>query len=569
MYKKSLFLFLCAIVLSACGGGSDSAEPISSDPVRVNAGADFSLLEGESSELTGVASGGNGNYSYSWTAPDTVQITHPDTSLANASVLAPVVSTETSFTLTLSATDQEGKSGSKNVVLTVSPVNILPIATIQSNQLENYPSNSYPVNANIVLDASASSDADPQTAEPEIAAYLWQQVAGEDVLEGVQTNDATLQFTSPIDLEPSQIEFMLTVTDQEGGQATERITISLLGERGTLPDVEAGRTNSAFSGELLLLYGESSTQAPNAGALLTEWRHNFAGPLEIDEPEQLYTHVIAPMVSASTEIEFELNALDTFGNQLSDTVIYTVHPPIKSTLNDTGVSVNTNDTSIQTRFLHEYPGQDGHYGSDRIEGSGLLKKAGRGDAGFDFTRLNENGDPVDNLALPFSCVRDNVTGLVWESKDEIPNSIHNANNTYTWYQEEGSTGNFEGEINANSTSCPLDSGECNTQALLEEVNEKGLCGFFDWRIPSHQELQSILHYGRLSAPLVDIDYFPRSGAPINQAIWYWTSQTSADGVSDDTARNAWAIDFASGVDNFLNKSTEQKVRLVRAGRGSL
>ncbi|MCP4234659.1 MAG: DUF1566 domain-containing protein, partial [Aestuariibacter sp.] len=49
-------------------------------------------------------------------------------------------------------------------------------------------------------------------------------------------------------------------------------------------------------------------------------------------------------------------------------------------------------------------------------------------------------------------------------------------------------------------------------------------------------------------------------------LWYWTSLPSADGVSNDAAQNAWAIDFISGVDNFLNKSSAASIRLVRAGR---
>ena len=568
MPTKSFFLICCLCLISACGGSGGSDTP-SSSPVLVNAGADFSLLEGETSDLAGVASGGDGNYSYAWNAPDNIQINHPDTSAAAASIIAPAVTTDTSYTLSLRATDGEGKSGSKTIVMSVSPINILPEATIQTNALENYPENSYPVNATIILDASASSDADPQTDAPEVATYLWQQVAGEDVLGDVPTDQSTLTLISPMHLEPREIDFMLTVTDQEGGQANARVTIKLVGEQGTLPDVDAGKAITVFSGELLLLYGESATQAPNARPLVNLWRHDFGGELTIANEQQLRAHVIAPQVTTSTSIAFELTSTDRFGNQFSDTVTYNVHPPNNAKINDTGVTQNTNDTSIQSAFLHEYPGQDGHYGSDRIDVSGELKKAGRGDKGFDFTRLNKNGDPIDDTSLVGACVRDNTTGLVWESKSADEDSIHYVDNLYTWYQEEGSIGNFEGVINANSTSCTIANGQCNTQALLEQVNQDGLCGFFDWRIPTLQELQSIQHFGKFSAPLADTEYFPLWGSPINQSLWYWTNQTSADGISDDTARNAWAIDFASGVDNFLNKATEQKVRLVRAGRVKL
>jgi hypothetical protein len=98
------------------------------------------------------------------------------------------------------------------------------------------------------------------------------------------------------------------------------------------------------------------------------------------------------------------------------------------------------------------------------------------------------------------------------------------------------------------------------------VNASGMCNFRDWRLPSHQELLSLVHFGRNAAPLIDPEYFPNSLTGDNQPVWYWTVNGSADGESTDDALNAWAIDFASGNDNFINKSTAASVRLVRAGR---
>lgn len=556
-------------MLTACGGsGADSTPAPERRAVLVNAGVDVTVAEGERVTLTGAASGGDGVYSFSWNVPDGVVIEHPDPSLPDASLTAPVVAQSTSYTLTLVAVDSEGAQGSKSVALTVTPINILPVANITANAVDNYAAKSYPVAAQITLDGSGSFDTDPQTDEADIAAYAWQQVAGDDLLRDVVVNESVLTFTAPIILSPATAEFMLTVTDQEGAQATDRVTLTFLGEQGTLPKVSAGKPLAVFSGEQMSLFGEVTSDAPNAAPFELTWQHDFAGELSIAEPTQLHTVAQAPLVQLATDIRFELIAIDVFDNTMASVVTYTVYPPQKSLINDTGLSVSADATSVESTYVSSFPGQDAQFGNDRIESSGLLNKTGRGENGFDFTRLNENGDPVDDLSQPWRCVRDNITGLVWETKNSAENDLHNADQKFTWYQE-ADNGNFEGAVNAASESCHVASGECNTSAFIAEVNQAGLCGFFDWRIPTHGELQSILHYGRSVSTLLDSEYFPFPTISPQPFLWYWTNQSSADGVSDSTARNAWAIDFATGVDNFLNKTTEQRVRLVRAGRSIL
>lgn len=231
-------------------------------------------------------------------------------------------------------------------------------------------------------------------------------------------------------------------------------------------------------------------------------------------------------------------------------------------LNDTGVLLQASLDEIGSQHLNDYPGQDGQRGQDKIADNGLLEKAGRGDAGFDFTRLNQNGDEVDNIDLPWRCVRDNITGYVWEIKTQEA-GLHATANSYSWYQE-NDNGGFEGELNGAQTSCTLT--QCNTQSYIDAVNAEGLCGFFDWRLPTHDELLSIVHYGQAQPPLVDNDYFPASGDVDDAPLWYWTRQPNADGVQDETAQTAWAIDFLTGTDNFINKRNAARIRLVRAGR---
>lgn len=568
MLKKTISILFMLVCLSACGGGgSNVSEPrLPTPPVFVTAGGDRSVNELEQTNITGAASGGSGEFTYAWSAPEGIEIAQGASSSPDAVLTTPVVTQNTSFDIVLTATDSDGKSGNKAFTLTVLPVNILPQAIVSISKVDGYADGSYPVNIQVSFDGSASFDEDPQTDDPDIAAYLWQQVAGQDILDGVDTSQATLTFTTPITTAPSNVQFMLTVTDQEGGQANARTNITLVGQQGTLPDIDAGPGLEVFSGEQITLSGSASSLAPNAGPFVASWQHDYIGGLIIDNAQALTTFAQAPIVESPITINFELQVFDQFNNQVNDFLSVTIHPHINTAINDTGVTVFATQDSINDVYQAAFPGQDAQYGRDRMNASGALDKAGRGQDGFDFTRLNANGDPVDDIDLPFSCVRDNITGLIWEVKTQnVPGDLHDAEQLFTWYLLDNN-GNFRGEINEASESCNIPSQQCNISAFVEAVNSVGLCGFFDWRIPTHYEMQSLMHYGKTQSPLLDTDYFPYAGTPTDGQLWYWTRQSFADGLADDVARNAWAIDFASGIDNFLSKSGEYRLRLVRAGR---
>jgi hypothetical protein len=282
----------------------------------------------------------------------------------------------------------------------------------------------------------------------------------------------------------------------------------------------------------------------------------------VDDNDALSTFAIAPLVTSSTVVAYTLTVTDANGNSVEDTVNVRIRPMPTPLLNDTGfLQQATNDALTQAQ-QNDFPGQDGQRGADIIEQNGLIEKAGRGKAGFDFTRLNANGDEQDANADSWSCVRDNVTGLVWEVKTN-DGAFQDTDYTYSWYSETVN-GGFAGDQTGANATCLL--ANCNTAAYVQAVNAQGLCGFYDWRLPTHDELFSLMHLGIADDVAIDEEYFPNTGAVTTEPLWYWTSVPSADGVNSDDAQNAWALDFDSGVDNFLNKSSAVRVRLVRAGR---
>ena len=567
-----------AFILAACGGGGGGDDGGSdggsgTGNLVINAGLDATVTEGVTYSLSAEVSGGDGTYTYNWSASPSLTITHEDTSSSAASFVAPVVDSATEYTLTVSVNDQSGNTASDLTVITVAPVNIAPEASIEVPEWDDLPANTFPGGVEIVFDGSGSSDADSTSTDGEIADYKWTQISGTNVITGEETNLSTLTIVTPIANDAQQLTFQLEVTDSEGATDTDSVTISVQSETETLPVVDAGYSQGVFSGEVVILEGEATTSIPSALPLTYSWERSNnvssssvstaeAASRSVDDSDALSTFAIAPSVSSSTVVAYTLTVTDANGNSVEDTINVNIRPMPTPLLNDTGFLQQATNNALTEAQQNDFPGQDGQRGADIIEQNGLIEKAGRGKAGFDFTRLNANGDEQDASADSWSCVRDNVTGLVWEVKTD-DGAFQDKDYTYSWYSDEVN-GGFEGDETGSNATCLLTN--CNTSAYVEAVNAQGLCGFYDWRLPTHHELFSLMHLGIADDVAIDEDYFPNTGAVSTEPLWYWTSVPSADGVNSDDAQNAWALDFDSGVDNFLNKSSAARVRLVRAGR---
>lgn len=561
---KLLLMLFFLLSISACGGGSGDSNSTTAESIVVTAGANISLDESDTASITGGASGGTGTLSFAWQADASVGIDHPDTSIADATLTAPVVTTLSEYSISLVATDENGVSASRAFILTVNPLNELPVADITSNDLAGYASNHYPVTSTIILDGSGSSDADPQISEAAISSYLWQQIAGPGMLAGIDSTQSSISFAAPTSNTSQTATFRLTVSDQESATDSTEISITLLAQSLTLPEAQVSDIRDVFAGEIQALTGAAQSLAPDASPFTAVWSASESA--QINDATAFVSYATAPLVSDTTQITYTLNIEDSFRNTASAQTSAQVFAPMARTINDTGISNFANNSRVLSNYQAEFAGQDADFGADRQVLSGLVIKVGDGQAGFDFTRLDSSGDAVDNPSFNFDCVRDNVTGLIWQTKDiDDASSIEYADQLFTWYSED-ENGNFAGDLNEASSQCNVATAQCNTQAYIDQINAQGVCGFFDWRLPDVQELQSIVHYGKTSPPLVDTVFFPYWGGANSQTLWYWTSQSSADGVSNDIAQNAWAIDMNSGTDGFLLKTSERRVILVRAGR---
>jgi len=198
-------------------------------------------------------------------------------------------------------------------------------------------------------------------------------------------------------------------------------------------------------------------------------------------------------------------------------------------------------------------GQDGHSGRDITENN-----MNDGHAGFSFTKIDHSGKSLAHSAVKWSCVKDNVTGLIWEVKKS--DGLHNKDDRYNWYSTDNMTngGNIGDAAHDDDICVGYDKNNhvyCNTQAFVTRVNAKGYCGANDWRLPSRQELSMIINRGSDTRLVIDKHFFPNTTSD-----YYWTSSSVADGT-----HFAWVINFNDGSTSMKIKHGDVPVRLVRGG----
>lgn len=231
-------------------------------------------------------------------------------------------------------------------------------------------------------------------------------------------------------------------------------------------------------------------------------------------------------------------------------------------LNDTGMSYCLTDQvaveSCQSDFSLN---QDARLGRDVQARGGYLKKIGNGSLGFDFTKIDRKGNTLANQTLgwinggnetdgtAWSCVRDNVTGLVWEIKQAA--GIYAAANKFSWYNTLPEFNNGDPGVQGNS-SCGLE--QCNTEAYINYLNKNKFCGSSKWRLPDRAELNNILMNSG-AAPRLDPLVFP----DVQSDTSYWTSSTYQAASSA-----AWAVSMNTGIVFWHPKRSSLSVRLVHS-----
>ncbi|CAN2047069.1 Caspase [Candidatus Magnetomoraceae bacterium gMMP-1] len=150
-----------------------------------------------------------------------------------------------------------------------------------------------------------------------------------------------------------------------------------------------------------------------------------------------------------------------------------------------------------------------------------------------FNKLDEYGNTLPDSAKSWAMVRDNVTGLIWEVKTN-DGSVHDKDKKYSWHDAKNE--------------------------FIADLNHDNFGGFSDWRLPTREELRSIVDYSiPYPGSTINTKYFPNT---MSEFYWSSSSYASSNGY-------AWGVDFNGGNDYSNGKSSSYYVRAVRFGQDSV
>lgn len=188
--------------------------------------------------------------------------------------------------------------------------------------------------------------------------------------------------------------------------------------------------------------------------------------------------------------------------------------------------------------------------------SGCGRQAQEGPA-WDFARLDASGALLaDEDPGEHHCVLDRRTGLHWEVKQAAA-GLHHQADLFSWHSTDAAEHGGEPGL-ADGGTCGL--AHCDTEAFVAAVNEAGLCGLNDWRMPSRDEALTLLDSTRIgTGATLDPVYFP--GAVEAE---YWTGTTFRL-----YPQGAWAIDTIYAQDRVDWKSNLKHARLVSGSKSAV
>ena len=302
-----------------------------------------------------------------------------------------------------------------------------------------------------------------------------------------------------------------------------------------IDDTNIANTNNGHYASILAGFSQLES---NASMTMSAMMSSFKDELLANA--RLSNNTNTSLVNALTMIESASHT--NTRNRLHTDVLATLRASINNNnilakkLNDTGIIWGGNYSSgnNSTCTSNVTTPQDCHQGRDTsltlaistftYNATGVVvPKVGAGSAGFDFTKLSSTGSVLaiqnaawsatgsETLGTQWSCVKDNVTGLIWEVKTD-DNSIHDKDNTYRWG---GLTAIGATHTNKEGTYYSDWTG------LVTGTNSESLCGFTNWQVPNIDQLASIVHYGRIN-PSIDTNYFPNT-----TASYFWSASPNA------------------------------------------
>jgi len=142
------------------------------------------------------------------------------------------------------------------------------------------------------------------------------------------------------------------------------------------------------------------------------------------------------------------------------------------------------------------------------------------------------------------CATIQESGLTWELKTD-DGGVHDKDNVYRW-----------GGSGAEKTGTMFFD---DWNSLLNAANIKKLCGFDDWRVPTIDELKTLVtNSNAKKTTVIDSAIFP-----LTLTAPYWSASTY-----QNYPEHAQTVDFSTGASNYYNgfRGDRLPLRLVRSNK---
>ncbi len=223
---------------------------------------------------------------------------------------APTLVSEAILVFEVTVTDSNGLTAVDSVAITVQPVNATPTAEAGGFQHVN--------SLATVLLPGAGADSDGTVT------FQWAQVEGPHVELSAATTP-TLTFVAPTVTDEAFFIFELTVTDNEGATATDRVTIRVT------PIILPATANAGADQEVVQLSNVSldgTASSTGSGETLTyTWQQTSGPDVEMIDADTEAPSFTAPRSSTALTLAFELTVTDSLGSS-TDAVTITVNPTV-------------------------------------------------------------------------------------------------------------------------------------------------------------------------------------------------------------------------------------------------
>jgi len=383
----------------------------------------------------------------------------------------------------------------------------------------------------------------------------------------------TYESLRPVAEWPYTDSFWYVFTDSWGRSNSAKVTVKL--DYATAPeawpqanlDTESTFVNTPVVINVLANDVGEGLSIKNVNESSIRW-----GRIEINGDKLIYT----PRYNYTGSDEFWYVFADAWGRTNSSKVTVDVSRNIsvaRIPLNDTGVTTCGDYTGKQFGNEADHDNalgdcsattdNDGDpipQGQDAMLGRDVTANDySDGEAGFSFTKLDAGGNALPASASAWSCVKDNHTGLIWESKQGLGGGVgsaglHSADDKFFWYSTDPEINGGIEQVTEGSSFRPSDcfgnsdtqpSTYCSTEAFVNRVNAQGLCGLNNWRLPDVSELMSLVNYDKSFTTYIDGTFFPNTVSTATSGILGYSTLSLTANVSE-TSYTMMGVDFRRG-----------------------